>query len=109
MALHSGVRMRIFFRSLPLYEGAVEMYDAGVDTGSNEGNRDLCGDRLEIQAAIRREEEEMLFDPQTSGGLLVSLPEGQAVKLVEDLHDAGVPWAAVVGQVSEGTPGIVVE
>jgi selenide,water dikinase len=109
MAVHSGVTMSIAFPSLPLYEGAVKMYEGGVDTGSNKGNRLLCGDRVEIRAAIRREEEEMLFDPQTSGGLLVSLPEGQAGKLVEDLHAAGVPWAAIVGQVSEGTPGIIVE
>ncbi len=109
MALHSGVRMRMTFSSLPLYEGAVEMYAAGVGTGSNKGNRSLCKDRLEIRASLRREEEEILFDPQTSGGLLVSLPEGQAAGLVDDLHGAGVPWAAVIGGVEEGPAGIVVE
>lgn len=109
MALHSGVRMRVAFSSLPLYEGAVEMYAAGVGTGSNKGNRSLCKDRLEIRASLRREEEEILFDPQTSGGLLVSLPEGQAAGLVGDLHGAGVPWAAVIGGVEEGPAGIVVE
>lgn len=109
MALHSGVRMRMTFSSLPLYGGAVEMYAAGVDTGSNKGNRALCGGRLEIRAALRREEEEILFDPQTSGGLLLSLPEGQAAGLIDDLHGAGVPWAAVIGVVEKGPAGITVE
>jgi selenide,water dikinase len=108
MAVHSGVRMVLDFASLPLFEGAVEMYAAGVTTGSNDGNRRLCGGRLEIRAALRREQEEIIFDPQTSGGLLITLPAGQAADLVRDLHRAGVPWAAAIGHVEDGTPGITV-
>ncbi len=109
MALHSKVRLFMSFRALPLYEGAVEMYAAGVDTGSNAGNRRLCGDRLKVGASLRREEEEILYDPQTSGGLLISVPEGQAGDLVQELRAAGVPWAARVGTAGEGEPGIVIE
>jgi selenide,water dikinase len=108
MAIHSGVRMVLDFSSLPLYEGALDMYAAGVTTGSNDGNRRLCGGRLEIKAALRREQEEIVFDPQTSGGLLISLPEGQAADLVRDLHGADIPWAAIIGHVEEGIPGITV-
>jgi selenide,water dikinase len=108
MAIHSEVRMVLDFTSLPLYEGALDMYAAGVTTGSNEGNRRLCGGRLEIRTTLRRGQEEIIFDPQTSGGLLISLPEGQAADLVRDLHEAGVPWAAVIGNVKEGVPGITV-
>jgi selenide,water dikinase len=109
MAVHSGVKLRLAFRALPLYQGALEMYGKGVDTGSNAGNRRYCGGRLEIRSALRKEEEELIFDPQTSGGLLISLPEDQAGSLVRDLHGAGVPWSSVVGSVEEGTPGVVVE
>jgi selenide,water dikinase len=109
MAVHSGVRMEISFSALPVYEGAVEMYGTGVTTGSNEGNRRLCGLRLEIKAPVRREQEEILFDPQTSGGLLISLPEGQAGDLLRDLRAAGVSHAVVVGLVAEGEPGMTVE
>jgi len=109
MAVHSKVRMRFFFRDLPLYEGAVGMYAAGISTASNRGNREVCGGRLEIRAALTREEEEILFDPQTSGGLLISLPEGAAANLVRDLHGAGVSWASIVGMVGRGEPGISVE
>ena len=44
--------------------------------------------------------EEVLFDPQTSGGLLVALPKEQAAALVEDLRRGGAP-AAVVGVVTD--------
>ena len=109
MAVHSEVRMTVSFSALPLYEGAVEMYAAGVTTGTNEGNRRVCGGRLEVTAPLRREEAEILVDPQTSGGLLISLPELQAAELVRDLHEAGVPWAAQIGRTEIGTPALVVE
>jgi len=108
MAIHSGVRLRFDFGALPLYEGAVEMYAAGVDTGSNAGNRRLCGERVEVRRSLRREEEEIIFDPQTSGGLLISLHEGEASGLVADIHGRGETWAAVVGAVEEGPAGVVV-
>ncbi len=108
MAIGSGVRLAVSFRALPLYPAAAEMYAAGVTTGSNAGNRRVCGERLVVRASLRPEEEELLVDPQTSGGLLISLPEGQARVLVDDLHGAGVPWAAVVGRVEAGEPAVVV-
>lgn len=109
MAVHSGVRMRVSFAALPIYPGAAEMYAAGVGTGSNDGNRRICGDRLRIVATLSPERAELLVDPQTSGGLLISLPEGRAKDLVRDLHGAGVPWAAVIGRVEEGEGALVIE
>jgi selenide,water dikinase len=108
MAAGSGVRIVLSFKALPLYPGTVEMYAAGVTTGSNAGNRALCGERLRFDAKLRRTQEEVLFDPQTSGGLLAALPEAQARAYVADLHAAGLPWAAIVGVVEAGAPGITV-
>ncbi len=108
MASGSGVRIVLSFRALPLYPGTVEMYAAGVSTGSNPGNRRLCGERLLFVAKLRRGQEEILFDPQTSGGLLAALPEAQAREYVEDLRAAGLSWAAVVGHVEDGAPGITI-
>ena len=108
MAAGSGVRIVISFRALPLYTGAVAMYAAGVGTGSNAGNRVLCGSRLRFDARLASEREEVLFDPQTSGGLLAALPAAQAEEYVRDLRAAGMPWAAVVGHAEAGDPGITV-
>ncbi|MBI5444400.1 MAG: selenide, water dikinase SelD [Deltaproteobacteria bacterium] len=109
MAVHSAVKLRISFASLPVYPAAEEMYAAGVSTGSNAGNRRLCGERLQVVASLRKTQEELLVDPQTSGGLLISLPEGQAKELVRELKQAGVPWASAIGYAEAGEPGIVVE
>lgn len=109
MAVHSKVRMRISFATLPVYPGAVEMYAAGIDTGSNAGNRQNCCGRVETVASLSESQEEILFDPQTSGGLLISLPRGEADDLVRSLHEAGIPWAATVGETEAGTPSMVIE
>ena len=109
MAIHSKVRMRISFAALPLYPSAVEMYAAGVDTGSNSGNRRHCADRVEIVASLSESQEEVLFDPQTSGGLLISLPREDATDLVAKLHQVGIPWAGIIGETESGTPSIVIE
>jgi selenide,water dikinase len=108
MAAGSGVRLVLSFRELPLYQGAVEMYDAGVSTGSNAGNRAICGERLRFAVKLRRCQEEVFFDPQTSGGLLAALPEDQARAYLRDLQEAGVPAAAIVGRAEAGEPGITV-
>jgi selenide,water dikinase len=108
MAAGSRLRLVVSFAALPLYPGAVELYAAGVGTGSNAGNRELCGGRLRFPAGLARERQEILFDPQTSGGLLVALPEAAARELVRELRASGMPGAAVVGHAEAGEPGITV-
>jgi selenide, water dikinase len=99
MATGSGVQINLFYKELPLYPHALEMYRRGETTGSNKANRRLSEGHLEISANISREEEELLFDPQTSGGLLLSVPESQANQLLNELKTAGVETAAKIGEV----------
>ena len=108
MAAGSNVRIVLSFGALPLYPGTAEMYAAGVSTGSNPGNRGMCGERLRFSAQLRRAQEEILFDPQTSGGLLAALPEAQAGAYVRDLRAAGAVQAAIIGHAEAGDAGIVV-
>jgi selenide,water dikinase len=108
MATGSGSTVRIEYSSLPIYQGAPDMYLKGETTRSNAANRSMVQDQLEIQVGLSRVEEELLFDPQTSGGLLLSVPESQADELVRALQAAGVTSAVRVGDVVEGTPRLVV-
>jgi selenide,water dikinase len=78
------------------------MYQQGETTGSNQPNRKLAGRSWEMVRGRSLEEEELLFDPQTSGGLLLSLPAGQADDLLAALKEAGVEDAARVGAVVAG-------
>jgi selenide,water dikinase len=102
MAKGSGVQIDLFYKELPIYPHAIEMYRKGETTGSNKANRKLSEGHLEISVKISREEEELLFDPQTSGGLLLSVPESQAKELIDELKTAGVETAVKIGKVAPG-------
>ena len=107
MATGSGVQINLHYKKLPFYPHALEMYRRGETTGSNKANRKLSLGLLEIGTKISREEEELLFDPQTSGGLLLSVPESQADQLVNALRTAGVENAEIVGNaISSPSPAI---
>ncbi len=107
VALGSHARVVLRFRDLPVYPGALEMYRKGERTGSNLANRTMAHGKLEIQADLDRFQEELLFDPQTSGGLLLSLPSRQAPDLLKVLSARGV-HAVAVGEVVAGPVGVVV-
>lgn len=110
MAIGGNVRMIIDYRSLPFYEGAVAMYKKGQTTGSNKANRKLVARHDYVQgASLTSHEEELLYDPQTSGGLLLSLPYEQAVALAGDLRAAGNGNAVLIGEVTDGPVGITVK
>lgn len=99
----SGVRVELSASAFPLYEGAAAMYRKGVTTGSNAGNRALCAGHVQVSATPDGVEE-LLYDPQTSGGLLLCVPDGDAV--LAAIRAAGVD-AAIVGHVVEGS-GVLV-
>jgi len=95
---------------LPFYPAALDMYKKGETTGSNKANRAMVQKhKLEIRASLDNAQEELLYDPQTSGGLLLAVPNSQADDLVKALTAAGVAVAAKIGEVVESSVGIVVE
>lgn len=98
MAVGAGVALHIDFASVPLLDEAREMYGRGMNTGSNAGNRALVEHELTLEG-LDEVDAQLLFDPQTSGGLLVALPESQAQAAVAALRDAGVPDAVRIGTV----------
>jgi selenide,water dikinase len=84
------------------------MYGKGETTGSNLENRRMTREHTEIQVPLSEIEEEVLYDPQTSGGLLLSVPDSQAGELLRSLTISGVQTAVRVGEIVEGAPGIMV-
>jgi selenide,water dikinase len=84
------------------------MYRKGETTGSNQENRRMTQKNMEIQVSLSSIEEEVLYDPQTSGGLLFSVPDAQAEKLLKALHAAGLQSAVRVGEIMGGLAGITV-
>ncbi len=108
VALGSNSRVVLKYSDLPLYPGVLDMYRKGETTGSNQANRLMTQPKMEIQTSLSKSEAEVLYDPQTSGGLLLSVADTQAVELMAALSASGVQQAVQVGEIVEGSPGIVV-
>jgi len=99
VAKGSGKQINLFYKEIPFYPNALVMYRKGETTGSNKANRKLSEGYLEIKTKISKEEEELLFDPQTSGGLLFSVPRSQAGDLIYRLKKEGVETAVQIAEV----------
>ena len=105
VATASGVHLRITYDSLPVHERFFELVEQGVTTGSTCGNRTHVEARVHDRVGLDAIRTEVLHDPQTSGGLLLSVPGERADALVELLRNSE-PHAAVIGDVVEGDVGI---
>ena len=107
MARGADVQIELVYDRLPFYPNALHMYQKGETTGSNKANRQLAAGFWETANTLTAESEELLFDPQTSGGLLLSVPEAEADDLVAALQAAGVDAAVRVAQVvGSGRAGV---
>ena len=98
MAMGSGVSLVLDSATLPLLPGAARLAGRGFLTGGCKRNRAYLADKVVVDSAVRAEIEEIAFDPQTSGGLLVALEPRAAERLVKRLQAAGVAAAAMIGQ-----------
>lgn len=109
VSLGADARVVVDYKELPFYPHALQMYEKGETTGSNKGNRAMISRHpFEIRASLSSQEQEMLFDPQTSGGLMFAVPESQAGSLLAALKKAGVIASRQIGHVSDKPAGLVV-
>ena len=104
----SNARVIIEYGALPFYPAALEMYEKGEKTGSNKGNRAMVAKHhLQMSARLTPAQEELLYDPQTSGGLLLSVPQAQADELMRQLRNDNVQ-AYRIGEITGDPVGITV-
>lgn len=99
VARASGVCLNFRAGALPVLEGAAELARLGAVPGGAARNEGFLSGRALLDAGMPPEMRAVLFDPQTSGGLLLSVSREAAPKLESRLRDAGAA-AAVVGHVS---------
>jgi selenide,water dikinase len=106
----SETGLRIFSSALPVFEGVRDLIDEGFLPGGLYRNKNFRMPMIEIKKGVPEWRLDLLFDPQTSGGLLISLEAKEAEGLVKRMRDAGVTDAAIVGEVvKEPKAKIVVE
>lgn len=99
MARSAGVTLRFDLDAVPLMDEALDAYRRGMTTGVNRVNRQRVESTLRFERELPDWHREIVVDPQTSGGLLVSVAENQADDAVSALRAAGVDAACRVGRV----------
>ena len=106
MASASDVTIHIKAYDIPLFDDVIEAAQMGLVPAASYGNRKAIID-VQVDEALDPVWTDILFDPQTSGGLLFSVPANEGEQLVEALHKAGIDCAAIVGAV-ESFSGLAV-
>jgi selenide,water dikinase len=107
MAAASKVCLILQAASVPLLPQARDLVEMGLVPAGSYANRNYCNHRIQQRKPVDPVVLDLLADAQTSGGLLISLPEDQAQSLLVNLIENGVPHAAIVGRVVDGTGGTV--
>jgi selenide,water dikinase len=88
MAVASRVTIEIDSVKVPLLPGALDYARQGALAGGLKNNREFASGAVEKIGEIPVELENLFYDPQTSGGLLISLPEADAGQLIQKLEGA---------------------
>ena len=99
MSAASGVDMEVYSGEVPLLPDAAEAANMGLVPAGAYANREYLK-AVSFDPAVPENIRDLLFDPQTSGGLLISIPAGQADALLADMKESGVEYAACIGRVS---------
>jgi selenide,water dikinase len=108
MAHGSKVHLRFKAAAIPVFEEALYFAKRGYLTKGDVSNREYASGAVTLERGVSVEIGRILFDPQTSGGLLISVAGEQAGALVESLRQRGVEAAAIIGEVEAGTGTIEV-
>jgi selenide,water dikinase len=106
MALASDVSLVFQSSNIPVLEGALECISAGHIPGGLIANRNFAECLVDYDPSVPADIRTLLFDPQTAGGLLISISAEDASPLTRALRDAGVP-AVEIGQVLPRTKPLI--
>jgi len=100
MVQDTRVGMELESDQIPVFPGALEAAGMGLVPAGAYRNREFVGDRVSFAAEVPLSLQDLLFDPQTSGGLLAAVPGEQAEPMLAALQQAGVN-ASIIGRVND--------
>ncbi len=104
----TDVGMVINSDKVPYFPEAKEYAEMGMVPGGTARNREFRSDMVEIDKNVSKIMVDILFDPQTSGGLLMSVPAADAEPLLKKLRRAGIKSASIIGEVGAKPKGRIV-
>ncbi|KPK24652.1 MAG: selenide, water dikinase [Dehalococcoidia bacterium SG8_51_3] len=104
----SDVGMIIHSAAVPLFSEAREYAEMGMIPGGLHRNREFRSGMVAIEKAVPEYLADILFDPQTSGGLFIAVAPEKAEPLLEKMHQAGIDESALVGEVIAAPKGKII-
>lgn len=107
MSKASNVGIKIYTKNVPIIEEAIEYASMGIIPEGSHFNQKYCLKHLNISSSIDPVLLDILSDAQTSGGLLISVPEKKANILIKKLIEKNTPSANIIGEVIEEPKGII--
>ena len=102
MVCGSNMSVRIFSEQVPMIPEALEFASMGLIPAGAYRNREFRESMINFAEAVERSRQDMMVDPQTSGGLLITVGRVQTDVLVKALQDAGISDTAEIGEVLKG-------
>jgi selenide,water dikinase len=108
MAAASGVAVTVAAGAVPFLPGALRYAEDGVNTGGGRANQRYLGERVRFADTVPEALRVACFDPQTSGGLLIAVPEVRVADLLTELEREGVPVRALIGRAAAGDAGTII-
>ena len=106
IARESEVRIELDWRALPALPEAEPLALAGNITRGDRENRAHLGEALVLSPDVPAERQNLVLDPQTSGGLAICVAENRLQDLLRELETNGAPARAVIGRVVKGDPAL---
>jgi selenide,water dikinase len=111
MVAQSRVTAGIFADRIPFFEGVLDSVREEMISGAIERNREFASQFVEVSEGVDEEIETALYDPQTSGGLLIAIKKDRGEDFIRKLREQGVSSASIIGRVvseSEGKIRLVI-
>ena len=103
----SGVGILFDAKSIPVFSKAKTYAQSGLVPGGTHRNKKYREHQVTFDPNLPPEIIDILFDPQTSGGLLISVPSAKAFSLLDKLQEAGIQQATIIGEVLSDPKGII--
>lgn len=101
----SGGSARLFYSQIPILEEAFQFASGETVPGGSKSNEKFLSPFVKINQKLSPEQATLIFDAQTSGGLILSAHPADADALLKELHREGVCDARLIGEVTAGEPG----
>lgn len=103
----SNVGILLYADAIPMFPQAITYAQSGFVPGGTQRNKKYRERQINLDPNLSPEITDILFDPQTSGGLLISVPSAKADILLNKLKEAGIQHAAIIGEVVSDPKGVI--